>query len=265
MRPIKIVLIGSGAVAEQLTAGLAQDLRYVFLQIYGRSLDRPTALRSLLSNSSAVQCITRLEEVDTDADIYLFSVVDDALPQLWQSMPHTSGLWLHTAGSVPLSAMAQYHDRVGVLYPLQTFSRGVQVDWSQIPLYIEASDAQSLDQLHHLASALSPKVHLADSQQRTALHLSAVLACNFANHLWALAGQVLEEYRLPPDSLQPLIAETFRKTQTIPPALGQTGPARRGDHATMGRHLALLEDKPQLRELYQRLSESIARLYSPEG
>lgn len=265
MHPLKIVLIGSGAVAEQLTVGLAQDLRYVFIQIYGRSLDRPTALRQLLGQDFAVQCITRLEDVDPDADVYLFSVTDDALPTLWQSMPATRGLWLHTAGSVPLSAMAQYHHRVGVLYPLQTFSRGVCVDWSQIPVYIEAGDKHSLALTQGLASALSPKVYVADSQQRMALHLSAVLACNFANHLWALSGQVLEEYQLPPDSLQPLVAETWRKAQTIPPALGQTGPARRGDQATMSRHLALLEGKPELQELYRQLSASIMRLYQREG
>lgn len=263
MRPQRVVLIGSGAVAERLTVGLSRDLRYVVVQMYGRSLERLTALRQLVDAQSSVQCITSLEDIDTQADVYIFCVSDDALPELWQAMPQTRGLWLHTAGSVPLSGMAQHHDRVGVLYPLQTFSRGVAVDWAQIPIHIEASEDESLAQLRLLAMALSPRVHLADSQQRMALHLSAVLACNFANHLWALAGQVLKEYHLPPESLQPLIAETFRKAQTIPPIQGQTGPARRGDYATMERHLALLEAKPQLRELYQRLSESIARLYQP--
>ncbi len=178
-------------------------------------------------------------------------------------MPETQGVWIHTAGSVSLEAMARWHRESGVLYPLQTFSQTRNLDWSDIPIYIEGAGEDTLEAIRRLALALSPKVYQASTTDRGKLHLAAVLACNFTNHLVALAESYLAQEGFETKSLMPLIRETMLKLETLPAIDAQTGPARRGDESTIQRHLALLEPQPELRALYQALSQSITNLYSP--
>ena len=80
-----------------------------------------------------------------------------------------------------------------------------------------------------LAQRLSEKVYAASSEQRKYLHISAVFACNFANHMYAVCHHLLSEHGLPFESMLPLIEETTRKIHYLTPEEAQTGPARRND------------------------------------
>lgn len=251
----RIVLLGTGHVAYHLAQGIAALEGFVLVQIYGR---RPEAVQSLLQAlpySSAVAY--SLDDLDPCADYYLFALSDRALPEVWRAMPPTRGLWVHTAGSVPLEAMLAHHHSCGVLYPLQTFSRTRPLDWRDLPLYIEGSTPESYAALEALAIALSGRVAYADSEARGRLHLGAVLACNFTNHLIALAEEYLHAEGLEPKVLLPLVSEMVAKLHTMPALEAQTGPALRDDRPTIDRHLALLEARPDLQTLYRLLSESI--------
>lgn len=262
MQQQSIVLLGAGNLAYQLAQQLAQSTRYTLLQIYNRSLEPAENLQSLLSPLQQVSITNKLEELK-EADLYIYAVSDSAIASVAEHTPQGRGkTWLHTAGSVPLDTLRQYHSQAGVLYPLQTFSKTKLVDWHKTPLYIEASDTKSLQQIRSLAEELSPLVYKADSQTRGALHLSAVLACNFSNHLIALAEGLLSQNNLDSKALMPLLQEMLSKLSTTPALEAQTGPAKRGDEATMARHIELLHDSPTLQNIYRMLSQSIQASYS---
>ena len=189
----------------------------------------------------------------------MVALTDDALIRLIPQMTagRENALWVHTAGSVPMEVWAGHAGRYGVFYPMQTFSKRREVDFRQVPIFIEGCDRECADLLYAVAAALSTKVYEATSEQRRYLHLGAVLACNFANHLYTLASDLLVRHDLPFDALLPLIDETARKVHELPPREAQTGPASRGDHSVMDEHLRLLANEPYLSQVYTLLSRGI--------
>jgi predicted short-subunit dehydrogenase-like oxidoreductase (DUF2520 family) len=198
-----------------------------------------------------------LAELPQDADVYIIAVKDSALQEVISKV--TKGregqLFLHTAGSMPLSVFEGYADNAGVLYPMQTFSMDREVDFREIPLFIEASDAATLQRIRVLADSVSQHVYELTTADRKYLHLAAVFACNFANHCYTLAADVLQKKGLPFDVMLPLVDETARKVHELHPTEAQTGPAVRGDQNVMQAQAALLDGKAK--EIYELLSQSI--------
>ena len=248
---MNIVFIGAGNVATHLSQAI-RGAGFQVLQIYSRCIDSAKSLGSLLKCSYT----TELKNVKTDADVYIFSVTDAVLPAILAAMPPNNGLWVHTAGSVPIDVFQGYTNRYGVLYPLQTFSKQRKIDLSEVPFLIEANSYDDLELLDHIAGCLSDNVVFMNSEKRKYLHLAAVFACNFSNHLYTIAAGILEKQGIDWRLLQPLFTETASKLYDIPPVEAQTGPAVRGDQVIMEQHVALLEDE-LIRKLYYLISESI--------
>lgn len=197
----------------------------------------------MLANEIHAEFTNNPAKIRTDADGYIFSVKDDALPEILRRMPKTNGTWIHTAGSVPMHIFAPYIANYGVIYPLQTFSKKRTVNFADIPLFIEANNNETRETIQSLATALSPKVYYMEGEKRQYLHLSAVFACNFANHMYTLAADILENEGIPYDVLKPLIEETAEKVKEMSPRNAQTGPAVRFDKQVMKKHLDLLKDE----------------------
>ena len=231
---MKIALIGRGRVATHLGKALLQ------------------AGHKVVSVNSRT-----LAELPQDADAYIIAVKDSALQEVISKVTkgRESSLFLHTAGSMPLSVFDGYTQHGGVLYPMQTFSMEREVDFREIPLFIEASDAESLQQIRALADGISQHVYELSTADRRYLHLAAVFACNFVNHCYTLAADVLAQKGLPFDVMLPLVDETARKVHELSPKAAQTGPAIRGDQNVMKAQAALL-DTPE-RTIYELLSKSI--------
>lgn len=248
---MKIVFIGAGNLATHLSGAMHRQ-GFEILQIYSRTAEAAEKLATRMH----AQWTTSLDEIREDADLYIFSVKDSVLETLIASMPHRNGLWVHTAGSIRMDVFAPHIDRHGVFYPLQTFSKNKEVDFKTIPFFIEANHESDCKMLCDTASQLSDQVIGADSDQRKHLHLAAVFACNFTNHMYALAARLMEEKGLPFDALKPLIRETAEKIRDLHPVQAQTGPAIRYDQEVMEKHIALLEDS-SLQDIYRMLSESI--------
>ncbi len=179
----------------------------------------------------------------------------ELLPQIAEGKQKS--LLVHTAGSIPMSVWEGHAERYGVFYPMQTFSKQREVDFQEVPFFIEAKRAEDTELLKAIASTLSEKVYEADSEQRKSLHLAAVFICNFTNHMYALAADLLEKYNLPFEVMLPLIDETARKVHELAPRDAQTGPAVRYDENVMSNHLAMLVDSPALQEIYKLMSKSI--------
>ena len=252
-----IVLVGAGNLATHLGKALFRQGFHI-LQVYSRT---EASARSLAEAVEAPSYTTSIEGIVTDAAIYIAALKDDALMQLRQQLTEgrRKALWLHTAGSLPLTVWEGCADRYGVLYPMQTFSKQREVDFRRIPIFWESLLPEDGALLQRIASRLSQSVYEASSEQRKQLHLAAVLCCNFTNHLYALAAELLQRQQLPFEAMLPLIDETARKVHELSPHAAQTGPAVRYDRSVIDTHLQMLQQQPDIQQLYQLLTESIHR------
>lgn len=251
---LKIALIGAGNVATHLGLALSRAGHNI-LYVYSRTQDSA----STLSTRLGCKYTTDIDEASclTDGcDIVIFSVKDSALESLASRMPlRSSALFLHTAGSMPISALPMEH--CGVLYPMQTFSKERETDFSHIPTFLEVKEAEDKDLLESLARSITSSIYWLKSEQRKSLHLSAVFTCNFTNYCYDIASQLLEKEGLPFSIMLPLIEETTRKLHQLSPFEAQTGPAVRYDTNVINRHLQMLHDEPDNQKLYSLMSQMI--------
>lgn len=251
---MKIVMIGAGNVATHLTLALQQKEQTI-LQVYSRTEVSASALAEL--TDCAYTC--NVQDINTDADLYIISVKDsvlsDLLPQIVRINPNA--LFVHTAGSVPMDIWKGLTHRYGVLYPMQTFSKQRPADFDKVSFFVEANTPEDEQLLMNMAHLLSNHVYPATSEQRRYLHIAAVFACNFANHMYAISNYLLTEHQLPFEAMFPLIDETAQKIHQLSPVDAQTGPAQRGDCNVMNSHLQLLEAYPELQQIYKSLSKNI--------
>lgn len=257
---MRIVLIGAGNLATNLGRALSAAGNSVEM-VYSRTEE--SALR--LASRLGCKATCSLEEVPEDADLYVVALKDSALPEVLSLLLtpiRKKALWVHTAGSVPMDVWKEYGaSRYGVFYPLQTFSKEREVDFVEIPFFLEASGQMEMDILRRLASSMSRHVHEADSVQRKALHLAAVFVCNFTNAMYAVGARLLEEHGLGFETMLPLIDETSRKVHTLHPVVAQTGPAVRYDQGVMAEHLKALAAHPLYQEVYALVSRMIHETY----
>jgi predicted short-subunit dehydrogenase-like oxidoreductase (DUF2520 family) len=203
-----------------------------------------------------------LEGLRKDADIILISVSDSAIREVADKLSTTEmghAIVAHTSGSTSITALTDMGRKVGVFYPMQTFSKDVTLDYTKIPFFIEGVDEDTESQLVELAKEISRSVERCDSAKRRKLHIASVFCCNFTNHLWSVADKYLTSNGLQFSAMLPLLEETLRKVEKAHPADVQTGPAARRDMVTIESHLQALEEYPKMRDLYKTLTESIIR------
>jgi len=250
---MKIVIIGSGNLATQLSLAL-KDAGKDIVQIFSRTEEHAQELAGKLGCKHT----TMIDEIDKNADIYILSVKDDALNGLVSVIckDRPKGIFLHTAGSVPMAVFKGHAAHYGVLYPMQTFSKHRRVNFQEIPCFIEGSCKETLTTIRSLAESISDHVVDCDSEKRKKLHLAAVLACNLTNHCYRLAERVLQEEQIDFNLFLPLIDETAKKVTEMSPRDAQTGPMVRYDVEVMNRQIALLPDD-RTRQIYRLMAESI--------
>ena len=256
MRNKKIVIFGSGNVAFHIGKALLHN-NYSILQVVGRSEKSTYGLSELLNCSYSIG----YGNINNNADVYILAVNDASIAAIVDNVSFGDKLVIHTSGSITIDVFKNL-ENYGVIYPLQTFSKQRDIDMKKVPLFVEASNEQSLRNILSVAKQLSNNVELADSLKRMTLHLSAVFACNFTNHMLAVSEQILLNHNLKFDYLKPLIIETLEKALQQRPFNTQTGPAVRNDHITIDKHLELLADSEEYQKLYSFVSESIIKMYS---
>lgn len=252
-----ISFAGAGNVATHLAPALA-NAGYGIRHIVSRTAGRAEKLAQLTGGIPSADPSV----IDDSADLLLLAISDHAIPGFvagLKALGRFHGIVAHTSGSQPLSAISQHFGRAGIFYPLQTFSKISNPDIRRVPFCIEGDSDETTTLLSAVAARLSDDVRLISSEQRAILHLSAVFACNFTNHMYAIASRLIEKSGVAPDILLPLIDETAKRLQGQDPALLQTGPAVRGDISTIEKHLRMLEGEAELQHIYKMLSENIRR------
>jgi len=257
MEENKIVFIGAGNLATNLAKAFS-DQHIKIAQIYSRTL----LSAKTLADAVGASYTTNLGEIIKDADIYIVSLKDDALIELMPEIVSgkEKALMAHTSGSLPLGIWPDSIKRKGVFYPLQTFSKQRKVSFRNVPTFVESNTSEDLDLLKKLAATVTDDVAELSSEKRRQIHLAAVFACNFTNHMYALAEKLLNKYDLPFDYMLPLIEETEKKAHVLSPKEAQTGPAVRYDEKIINKHLDLLADEPLMQDIYHLISKSIHKL-----
>jgi len=248
----KIVLAGSGNVAWHLGRRM-HEKGFEIMQVYGRNRDTAGELAGLIG----AEMTTDVLSVKRETDAYIIPVSDNAVKEIAGKLKPGNTIIIHTAGSIGIDVFKGIAANYGVIYPLQTFTRSRDVDFNDVPLFIEANNNITLSAIKSLALSLSPHVYEADSLKRLKLHLAAVFACNFTNHMYAVAERLLKENGMSFDLLRPLIRETLDKAVSLSPHNAQTGPAVRNSKSIMDLHLKMLQDDPDLWEMYEIISRSI--------
>ncbi len=225
-----ITLIGTGNLGSNLHAALTKA-GHTVKQLYGRTFSL----------------------TDIVGDIVIISIKDDAVPTVTERLAGCPQLVVHTAGSLSINTIPTA--RRGVFYPMQTFSKERLVDFAEIPIFVESGTEEDTLLLEELAHSISKVAFRLDSESRKYLHLAAVFACNFTNHCYKIAEDILREHDIPFSIMLPLIDETAQKVHRLTPQEAQTGPAIRYDRSVIGKQEMMLTGYKK--EIYQIMSKSI--------
>ena len=248
---MKIVLIGSGNVAYHLAKAFTAS-NVPIHSLFGRN----TAALEEISSATGIPVSDDLPK----ADLYILAVADGGIEEVSLQIQKTDALVAHTSGSLPMQVLKGNY-RKASFYPMQTFSKKRQLDYSRIPFFVEAENNVDENILVEMASKISSTVHRSTHEERKYLHLTAVFTCNFVNHLFTIGKDISEAHHIPFDVFYPLIEETVAKMKTMDPKDAQTGPAVRGDAKVMALHQQLIKDQNQL-EIYRTLSQSILEMHA---
>lgn len=245
---IQITIIGSGNVAQHLIKAFAKSELVEIVQVYSRKKE---TLSALLEFDKITNDFEELKE----ADLYIIAVSDKAIADVSKQLPFQNRIVVHTSGAASLDVL-DAKNRKGVFYPLQTFSKNKDLDFSTVPICLEAENTFDFRVLESVAKSISNAVFAINSDQRKALHVAAVFVNNFTNHLYQTGQEICEEHQVPFEILRPLIQETANKINTLDPIDAQTGPAKRNDNTTIEAHLAYLNNENQ-KNIYKLLTKSI--------
>lgn len=248
-----VSFIGAGNVAWHLAKALKQAGINI-VEICSQHLQSAQELATQV-NAKAVT----LNELNNKSDLYIIAIADDAIVKVAGQVKPKNGIVVHTSGSIGIDTLKICSNNIGVFYPLQTFSKQKNIDLKSVPFCIEGNNSSTEKSLIELASKISNNVNLINSNQRKQLHLAAVFACNFSNHCYQIADELLNSSGLKLDLLFPLIKETASKIETVAPKNAQTGPAIRHDEKVIQEHINLLKDHPDYQNLYKFVTQSIQK------
>ncbi|MFC7348638.1 Rossmann-like and DUF2520 domain-containing protein [Chryseobacterium zhengzhouense] len=247
---MQTVIIGSGNIAYHLAKAFVQN-GISLTQIFGRNENELQKISSELNIPYSTQ---KLEE----ADLYIICVSDNSVEEVSKIISKKDCLVTHTSGSLPKEVLIGEY-RKSSFYPLQTFSKTKNLDYSKIPFFIETENTEDQQVLTELASRISENVMESTHEKRKYIHLTAVFACNFVNHLFSRAKEISDAQEIPFDYFLPLIDETVQKIHEIEPKSAQTGPAVRNDKRVLELHEQLLQDESL--EIYKTMNRSIKKMY----
>ena len=245
-----VSLVGSGNVATHIGRALQENGIFI-TGVYSQTLENANTLADELQ-TFATNSITHLPA----ADLCLIAVKDEVIASVSREISNAK-IVAHTSGPQPISCLNNNLGEQAVFYPLQTFSKGIKLDWSDIPILVETHNEDVNQALFHLATKLSSRVENSNSNQRSEIHLAAVFVNNFVTHILESAELILEKHKLPIDLFHPLLEETIRKSMVIGPRAALTGPAKRKDHSVISAHLDKLKSIPEAHDLYKFISNRI--------
>lgn len=250
-----ISFIGAGNVAWHLAPAL-ENVGHFVKEVY---TPNGKSAKKLVGNLYDAVVKSDLDFSDSPSQIFILAVPDDAIQSIAQKiiLPEQS-LMVHTSGSKGLDIL-EYSSAAatGVFYPLQTFSKSKKLDFERVPFLLESENKEALKILNNLAKSLSKNIQIVSTAQRKQMHLAAVFACNFTNHMMSISEKIMNNAQLDFSLLHPLVLETIDKALKHSPQSVQTGPAKRGDLETLDKHMEMLQSDENVQEIYRLISQNI--------
>lgn len=257
-----VSFIGSGNLAWHLAPAL-DNAGFIVREVFSQNPAHAEALTERLYQADVK---ASLDFSTSKSKVFIIATTDDSIRDIATEivLPEDACL-VHTSGSQPLSLLQfAAASSVGVLYPLQTFSKNKRIDFKTVPLFVESNSDDGEQLLMTLAKAISGNVRKITSEERATLHVAAVFASNFPNHMLLMAKKILQANSLSFDMLKPLILETVNKSLAVGPDQAQTGPAVRNDLEILDRHIDFLQSDERVAELYRVISQHIIDTYGSE-
>ncbi len=251
----KIAILGAGNVAWHLAPAL-EDAGHEITEVYARDIDKAAQITERVYSAEPKD---DLDFSESKAQIFILAVKDSAISELADAIILPEGsILIHTSGAMSLDILGYSSaSHSGIMYPLQSFTKGRKMDLDEVPFLLEAEDQETLQKLKILAKSLSPLVYVIRSKDRMAIHVAAVFASNFTNHMLRISEEVMRRQGLDFEMLKPLIIETLSKSLQIGAKNAQTGPAIREDYETMEEHHQFLNYNEQVAEIYRLISQDI--------
>jgi predicted short-subunit dehydrogenase-like oxidoreductase (DUF2520 family) len=255
-KSFSITLIGSGNMAYCLGEALLKSGCKI-QEVCSRN--KKTG-KSLAKKLSAI-FNENLKSINSESSIYIICVSDQSIEEVATHFPLTNKIIVHASGITPLSIFKNKFKNCGVIYPVQSITKGINYDWQKTPFCIEASNSSTLTKIKSITRSLSKQVIVLNSEQRMQVHLAAVYANNFTNALYSISESMLSKKSIPFKILNSLILNTAEKAIQNGPLSSQTGPARRNDLSTIKKHLLLLKDNKEEAIIYSALTSYIQKIY----
>ncbi len=252
---MQVTIIGSGNVATVM-GKLLVEKGHTVNEIYSRDSIHAIQLARQLN----AKIVTELNMLNDHSDIYIIAVTDDALPEVAAQLSLKNKLVIHTAGSVSKEILKTISTNYGVLWPMKMIRKSMTT-LDPVTIVVDGSSEPVMHKLEQLAIEFSPTVTRADDEQRIKMHMLAAITSNFTNHLYHLAADYCASENIELAFFYPLIEETAERIKYHHPRELQAGPAFRGDRQTLEKHVELLAKYPQIRKIYEAMTESIGRSF----
>lgn len=251
----KIAILGAGNLAWNLAPAL-EDAGHEITEVYARDLQKAKEITERIYTAVPKD---DLDFSESRAELFILAIKDDALSEVADQVILPEGsILVHTSGAIPMEVLSQSSaSYVGVFYPLQSFTKGKKVEFEEVPFLLESEDEGSLQLLKKVAKSLSQLVYILRAKDRQAVHVAAVFASNFTNHMLRIAEDILHRQGLDAELLKPLIIESISKSLQLGARKAQTGPAIREDYETLESHHHFLAYNEQLAEIYRLISQDI--------
>lgn len=250
----KIALIGTGNVSYAFYKALINNGIYPDC-VYTRDVEKI----SETERHFGIKAISDFKLV-MDSDLIIIAVKDDVIKEVSLNLNGFKGLLVHTSGTQS-SSLLNNVENYGILYPLQTLTKGFDVDFKKIPLLVNASSSEYLIKLKSFASVLTDVVVECSDDDRSHIHMSAVYVSNFVNVMLQIGNKLLQKKNLDISLLEPLIRETIRKSFVLGPEKALTGPAKRADFETISKHKSMLSNDIEEKKIYELLTNYILNKY----
>ena len=230
----KVRIIGGGRAGRSLGNALA-SAGWGVLGYLGRDNDLSTA--------------------SVDTDVLVIATPDDRIASVSELVgPTPTTLVLHLSGALGLEVLKS-HSRCAAMHPLVSLpSADLGAERLRGAWFAVTGDAE----VDSLVTALGGRSFAVKDSVRPLYHAAAVIS---SNHLVALLGQaerVADLAGVPLEVMLDLARDTVDNVRRLGPAAALTGPAARGDEATIKRHLQALP--PGERAVYETLVNEAKRL-----